>query len=193
VLLDLAACELLALAALPGELSGHLGRLRKHGGTLLTVRVGVLSTLLSAGLGGPLEGLDELRGKARGAWPERENGLAYLDYVFTELDALYHLRVRFLDAFVGTPATHLDRLCDRAEALAVLLWELSGVLALHPALLLVLLGLRSLLGLLLGLRLLLCCLAAAVLWCLRHRNSQFTDVPYVNGRSFAGVPWCYRR
>lgn len=128
-----AAGDLLGRPTLCRELSGYLGRLREDGGTLLTVRVRVLSTLLCAGLGGAFERLYEVGGEARGARPERQNGLADLDDVLTQLDTLDHVRVRLLDALVGTPATHLDGLGDRVETLSVLLWELAGVLLLHPA------------------------------------------------------------
>jgi len=96
-------------------------------------------TLPCTGLCRALEGLCEFGGEARGAWPQREDGLADFYHVFAQLDTLHHVRVRALDALVGTPATHLDGLCDRVEALSVLLWELAGVLAPDAAGLLLLL------------------------------------------------------
>jgi len=126
--LGLPAAELLRLPALAGELARYLGRLWQHGGTLLTVGVLVLATLLCAGLCGSLERLDQLRREPRGARAQREDGFADLDDVLTQFDAFNHVRVRLLDALVGTPATQFDGLCDRVEALAELLWELSGVL-----------------------------------------------------------------
>ena len=142
--MGLAAAHLLGRAALPRELPGYPRCLREYGGTLLTVRVGVLATFLCTGLCRTLERLYQLGGESRGARAEREDGLTDLDDVLTQLDTLDHIGVRFLDTLVGIPATDLDSLCDRIEALSVLLWELPGVLALYAAgllLLLVLLGL----------------------------------------------------
>jgi hypothetical protein len=118
------------LAALAEVLLDRARRPPERLRTVLAVCVLVLGALLGAGPGGLLERLEDRLGVPGPPGEQRQDGLAEFDDVLAEPDALDHVRVRLLDALVGTEPTDLDAVDDGVEG-CPLLGRLD-VLEAHP-------------------------------------------------------------